>query len=423
MAEINEGLRSSLAALISTWAARRTERARRRDLERVAAASVDLPVHVEEVAMLRPGRPGLLDVVAAVGDRTAHAVLGLLPPDAADARRPLPGEDAPLGTLEDGDGPAVVVDALYDTALAPLVLDAIVPRDEPAVLEVVTDDDSGTVLVFDACCLTVFTWLAEGPDPSVELLVALDEAGFNHLAAPLGLWRRHGRDLGVVQERLAGSSGGMAVALTSLRDLYAAGGAPEDAGGDFATEANAIGTMTARMHLALERAFGHEPLDVTSWCSDVESAVRRWDPSLLDAVPIVETLSHVRRAGHDLVAIRTHGDLELGRIARTDHGWVVVDFSVTRAGLRSPLADVADMAASFHRVALVEATENHPAGRAALVALAQAWEDRNRKALLAGYLSTPGIEALVPSERRLVEDVVAVYELQRAATGGSVKQT
>ena len=56
------------------------------------------------------------------------------------------------------------------------------------------------------------------------MLVALDEVGFNHLAAPLVRWVWEGRDLGVVQELLTDRAGGWALALTSLRDLYASRG-------------------------------------------------------------------------------------------------------------------------------------------------------------------------------------------------------
>ena len=51
--------------------------------------------------------------------------------------------------------------------------------------------------------------------------MALDAAGFNHVAAPLVRWTWEGRDLGVIQEPLADRSAGWALALTSLRDLYA----------------------------------------------------------------------------------------------------------------------------------------------------------------------------------------------------------
>jgi predicted trehalose synthase len=121
-------------------------------------------------------------------------------------------------------------------------------------------------------------------------------------------------------------------------------------------------------------------------------------------------------------ALRTHGDFNLGRTARTDQGWVVAD--CMPGGVppgsevpvyRSPLADVADMLWSFHRVATEAAVERDPTGRAGLATLAQAWEARNRRAFVAGYLATPGIGGLVPTDREVVRNLVAVFELERAA--------
>ena len=50
-----------------------------------------------------------------------------------------------------------------------------------------------------------------------------------------------------------------------------------------------------------------------------------------------------------------------------------------------------------------------------LATLAQAWEARNRRAFVAGYLATPGIGGLVPTDREVVRNLVAVFELERAA--------
>jgi len=268
----------------------------------------------------------------------------------------------------------------------------------------------------------VFPWLFDGAHPAVTLLMALDEAGFNHLAAPLALWRRGGRDLGLAQELLAGSTAGWALALTSLRDLYSAGGAPEAAGGDFGPEARAIGTMTARMHLALDRAFGRRSEEVTRWLDVVEAEVRACEPGMLEDAGVQEAFQSLRAAGLRAVAMRAHGDFHLGRIARTDQGWVVAD---CRPGgippgedspvFRSPLEDVADLLWSLHQVSRAEAVERDPTGHGGLIALAQEWEARNRRSFIGGYLATPGIGGLVPADRDAVVNLVAIFELERAA--------
>ncbi len=150
----------------------------------------------------------------------------------------------------------------------------------PGPVGVLRDDDDAVVLdCGDRGDLMVFPWLDDRPRPDVDLMVALEGAGFNHVAAPLVRWVEDGRDLGVVLEPLADRSAGWALALTSLRDFYASGGSPEAAGGDFGAEARALGTMTARMHLALDRAYLRHPEPVVDWVDEAEAAIAAADPS------------------------------------------------------------------------------------------------------------------------------------------------
>jgi maltokinase len=411
--ELTDDRQRALGELAAAWAARYSSE----------DAEVAVAPRVIQAEVLLAGRPGLVDIIAEVGDRTAHAVVGLRRPG-EEAHLLRTGDEPVLGLLEDELGLAVAVDALADADLAPLVLAAVTgSAPGPGPVSAAPGDLGAVVLnVGDRCTLTVFPWLCEGPDPSVALLVALDEAGFNHVAAPLALWRRAGRDLGVVQELLAGSAGGWALALASLRDLFAKGGPAEAAGGDFAPEARNLGTMTARMHLALDRAFGRQPAAVASWSAEVRSVVATSDPSLLAVERVGETLAALERSELRCATIRTHGDLHLGRTARTDHGWVVAD---CRPGgvapgadgpvLRSPLADVADLLWSLHLAATEAAAERDPAERSGMGAPALDWEARNRRAFLSGYLATPGIGGLVPADRQVLGDLLAAFELERAA--------
>ncbi len=379
--------------------------------------------------VLRAGRPGLLSVLATVDGAAAHAVLGLRVP--GDEIRTLADVDeSPLGIFEDEAGLAVVFDALGDAELAMTLLDVLLP--EGAGMSRVRlawrSAEALTLTFDDRVALTVFGPLPEGPHAGIELFFALDEVGFNHLPAPLARWRRGRHDLGIVHEYEAGATGGWALALTSLRDLYASGVAPERAGGDFAAEARELGVMTARMHLGLDQAFGRVAGDVGQWVSDVERVVRPVDAELLARPDVIELLDGLRAAPVRCSAIRTHGDFHLGRVARTDVGWMVFDFSpggtpLLGAGtvptdgpvFRSPMADVADMLWSFRHVAEVAATERDPSGRLDLSGLARAWETRNRRAFLAGYLETPGIGGLVPPVRDLVRRLAAAFELERTA--------
>jgi predicted trehalose synthase len=384
-------------------------------------------ITLRRVEVLRPGRPGLLDVVAEVDGRVAHLVAGLL--EVGDEPHFLrAGEDAVLGLLEDEHGLAVCVDALRDARLAPLLLATIREVDtRPGPVATVRDDDEATVLdCGDRGDLMVFPWLRQGPHPGVDLLVALDAAGFNHVAAPLVRWTWDERDLGVVQEPLADRSGGLALAITSLRDFYATGGRPEAAGGDFGPEAHALGTMAARMHLALDRAFGRQPEPLADWIDAAEAEIAAADRTRLDAPGVADLTQSLREVDVRLAVIRTHGDFHLGRTSRTDQGWVVSDCTpgsippgAEEPAMRSPLADVADLLWSLHQASLEAAVERDPAGRLGLAAFGQAWETRNRRAVLSGYLGTPGIAGLTGANRDVVRNLVALFELVRSVRESS----
>jgi maltokinase len=393
-------------------------------LRRIASEG-DIVIERDEV--LVAGRPGLIDIVARVGDRRAHIVVGLR--GVADEPHFLrTGEEAALGLLDDEDGLAVCTDALRDAQLAGLLL-ATLRGAEPRAgsVAVLRDDDDAIVLdCGDRGDLLVFPWVASAPRPDIDLLVALEESGFNHVAPPLVRWVWDGCDLGVVQEPLADRSAGWALALTSLRDFYASGGSPEVAGADFGAEARALGTMTARMHLALDGAFQREHEPVNKWVDEAEATIAEADASLLEAPGVTELVKWLRESEARLPVIRTHGDFHLGRTARTDQGWVVSDCApggvlapTARVGLRSPLGDVADLLWSMHRASAVAAVERDPTGRLGLAALGQAWEMRNRRAFVSAYLGTPGISGLVGPDRDLVRRLVSFLELARSVRDGS----
>jgi maltokinase len=404
----------ALRTLVQVWLSHRPPNGGQR------SAPTTLVIRRDEVIL--PGRPGLLDLVAEVDGRLAHLVVGLR--RTGDEPHFLrAGDEVALGLLDDDEGLAVCTDALRDAQLAPLALATIrgvAPR--PGPVAVVREDDSATVLdCGDRGDLWVFPWVAEAPRPAVDFLVGLDGAGFNHVAAPLVRWTWDGRDLGLVQEPLADRSGGWALALTSLRDLYALGGRPEAAGGDFGPAAHALGTMLARLHLAADRAFDRSSESIVDWVDAAEFEIAEADPMLLDVPGMAELTKALRGAGLHQPAIRTHGDFLLHRTARTDHGWMVSDCTpggvapgATRPSRRTPLADVADLLWSLHQASLEAALERDPAGRLDLAPLGRAWETRNRRAVLNGYLNTPGITGLTGHDRDVVRHLVALLELARS---------
>jgi maltokinase len=418
--DVSDAARVALAELVSAYAGRRS------------GWEGGGPVRVLDTEVLGPGRPGIVDVVAEFGDRYVHVPFGLRTP--GEETRFIPdGDDAVLGSLVDDEGAAVVFDATRDAVVAAMLLQRVSGEVVEATLVRHLRDDKGSVTLAmeDRIAFTVYNEVVDGPRPDLELFLALDEVGFNHLAAPLAVWRRAGRDLGVAQEYLAGASSGSALALTSVRDLYASGGPPELAGGDFGAEAHRLGTMSARMHLGLDKAFGRRAGDVGRWAEGVEAALRSLSPHLLERPDTEDLLRELRSLQVPSQAIRTHGDFHLGRTCRTEQGWYVVDFATggrptSMAGAvtssdddgpvyRSPLADVADMLWSLEHVATSAADERDPSGRDGLSELADAWVARNRRAFLAGYLGVPGISGLVPPGREALRVLTASFELVRAA--------
>jgi maltokinase len=417
---VSDSARAALADLVSTYAARRQ------------GWDSGAPVEVIDAEVVWPGRPGIVDVVAAFGDRLVHVPFGLRT-SGEDARFIPDGDDAVLGSYVDADGAAIVFDAARDAVVAAMLLQRVSGEVVEASLVRPLRDDSGSVTLAmdDRIAFTIYNEVVDGPRPDLELFLALDEVGFNHLAAPLGVWRRAGRDLGVAQEYLAGASSGLALALTSVRDLYASGGPPELAGGDFGAEAHRLGTMTARMHLGLDQAFGRRAGDVGHWAQGIEASLRSLAPHTLERPDVEELLGEVRALQVSSQAIRTHGDFHLGRTCRTEQGWYVVDFAsggrpTSMAGAvtdpdedgpvyRSPLADVADLLWSLESMATSAADERDPSGRDGLNELATAWVARNRRAFLAGYLGVPGISGLVPPGREALRVLTASFELVRAA--------
>jgi predicted trehalose synthase len=165
--------------------------------------------------------------------------------------------------------------------------------------------------------------------------------------------------------------------------------------------------------LASAEAFGRGSFALGDWMDGLELGPA--DEQL------AKTIEVLRAEGLRPGAIRTQGDFHLGRLARTDHGWVVSDFSVPARGggvgvpiERSPLGDVADLVWSLSLAANHAAAERDRAGDGELAELAASWEARNRRSVLDGYFETPGIAELVGLDSARAGDVIGLYELARA---------
>jgi len=198
-----------------------------------AAAGGGAAVRVLDAEVLGVGRPGIIDVVAewAIGSSTSRSACA----SPGEETRFIPdGDDAVLGAFVDDEGSAVVFDATRDAVVAAMLLERV----------------SGEVVPPRSSAISVTT---EGRSPWPWTTASPSRSSTRSSTAPARsralprsrrgsastTWPRRWRvatgrrDLGVAQEYLAGASSGYALALTSVRDLYASGGPPELAGGDF----------------------------------------------------------------------------------------------------------------------------------------------------------------------------------------------
>ncbi len=347
----------------------------------------------------------------------------------------LRGQDqAVIADVATTRGDAIAYDAVHDPELDLVMLDAVAPHEKAERARLIGTEQSNSSIVYDErIILKLFRRVQRGHNPEVEVTEALAREGFGCVAEPLATQRSGDFDLALLQPFLAGSVEGWALALTSLRDLFGMHDTssipiitldappppmdPGQAGGDFSGEAARLGAMTGAMHVALANAFGRQPSDPSAWAASIAAQVDALDPGDVDADGARAILDEL--AGVDAgYAIRVHGDYHLGQVLRTDAGWFVLDFEgeparpiEERRRPTSPLKDVAGMLRSFQYASAVARTERD---EGALEDLAAAWEDRNRKAFLRGYLEAAGAGGILPSDPECVAVVLAAFELEKA---------
>ena len=396
-------------------------------------------VTVVEQTVLEDGSPALVDLLVDADGARYQVTLGLRP----SLERPefLRGHDeAVLGEIPGVDGMLLGYEGTLDPVLALVLLDVVSGGKEAADrARPIGGEQSNSSLVYDdRVIVKVFRRLHPGRNLDVEMTEALADAGFTHVARPLATMSRRldGQeyDLVVVQPFLIGGVDGWALALTSLRDLFGVGDTqpvpiitddmppptvdPAEAGGDFSAEARRLGTITAEMHRGLVDAFGEEPGNGQEWADVIEAQLEGIVHPDFDRRKALRIVDALRRLGDVGPAIRIHGDYHLGQVLRTDSGWYVLDFEgeperppEERRRRFSPLRDVAGMVRSLHyasEVALFERERDRDC-----VDLAGAWEERNRKSYLEGYVRTATKAGLLP-DPAATEIVLDAFELEKA---------
>jgi maltokinase len=374
-----------------------------------------------------PGDPGLRHLLVTVSHGATCDCYQLYV--GQRARLPARLRHARIGS----SGGQQLYDGLHDSDLTRTLLDAIVANRTVGALRfcavpdadlswasgtpggldslVLTGEQSNTSLVFgEAAIFKAFRRVAPGPNPDLEVATALAELGSTHIAEPYGYveTRMDGATavLGILSRYLRAAADGWQLAAASVRDLYALNGTQnaDQAGGDFAGEAERLGVATAQVHLDLAEAFGTSELAPEAIRELAEQMFRRLDMAMA-AVPelsgyadmIGDAYSRLAKLTDPVPAQRVHGDYHLGQVMRTQTGWVVLDFEgepasplAQRRARSSPLRDVAGMLRSFDYAARHQLLA-HP-DRASLTPVASDWVRRNGEAFCAGYAEAGGLD-------------------------------
>ncbi len=321
------------------------------------------------------------------------------------------------------------------------------------------EQSNTSVEVGDAIFLKHLRRVELGPSQELEMSDALTASGFTHIAPILGRAVYVSGDdppslLAMVQPFLHNSTEGWALALTSLRALYADAegigltdpvarqAIVDEQDASFLAESERLGQVVAEMHLALARlagpAMAPAPLTAAAldrWAdtmtAELDSVLARTEVALdpLREVrdEVVARFDHIRRLSPGGLLVRVHGDLHLGQLLRVDTGWVVLDFEgepdrtpAQRRELSSPLRDVAAMLRSFDyaaAAAIAERTAPDSDEARKLVGFGEAWANANRDAFWRAYLETMGSRPVLPAPgpalvlRRAFEVQKAVYEI------------
>jgi maltokinase len=367
-----------------------------------------------------PGDPGLRHLIVTVSHGATSDSYQLY--IGSRARLPARLRHVRIGTHEGMQ----IYDGLHDAALTRILLDSIVADRSVGTLRfcrvpgaeieagldslVLTGEQSNTSLVFgESAIFKVFRRVNAGPNPDLEVSLALAELGSSHIAEPYG-WVETRMDgattvLAILSRYLRAASDGWSLAATSVRDLYATEGARAgEVGGDFAGEAERLGAATAQVHRDLAEAFGRSELAPEATRELAEQMFRRLDIAIA-AVPelatcadkIGDAFSNLAKLIDPVPAQRVHGDYHLGQVMRTQTGWIVLDFEgepasplAQRRARSSPLRDVAGMLRSFEYAARHQLLSRPDA--AGLAPQATEWVRRNSEAFCAGYAAAGGLD-------------------------------
>ncbi|MDT7579989.1 MAG: maltokinase [Pseudonocardiales bacterium] len=329
------------------------------------------------------------------------------------------GDLCAFDALGDHDATAWLLEAIRDGRTVGDVRFVPEPGAElapPGPGRVMSAEQSNTSVVFgDTSILKLFRRLNPGMNPDVEMHRALRSVGSKEVAALQGavegVLDGQPAMLAMLQNFAGNAADGWAMALASVRDLFAeADLRADEVGGDFAAEAARIGETVATVHAELAEALGsteRDPSELAQVWSDRLDAAARETPAL---APYVEQIRAVYDAvttfPEPIAAHRVHGDLHLGQLLRTPTGWLILDFEgepsaplAERSRPDSPMRDVAGMLRSFDYAAFYQLLASDPrafapdrGGASPLLWHANEWTTRNRDAFCDGYARQAGVD-------------------------------
>ncbi|MGY2702760.1 maltokinase N-terminal cap-like domain-containing protein [Nocardioides sp. HB32] len=302
------------------------------------------------------------------------------------------------------------------------------------------EQSNSSVAYGDDALMKVFRKITPGVNPDISVHEVLTRAGSDHIAALYGWLDWVDGDptsqgaggsgttvqLAMLQQFLRTASDGWDLALASARNLFAEGDLhANEAGGDFAAEAERLGVALREVHTVLAEHFPVERLDAAAVGELADGMDARLDNALTVVAGLAPYEAGLRAAYSRLREIdgmevqQIHGDLHLGQTLRTSLGWKIVDFEGEPA---KPLAerlrpdstwrDVAGMLRSFDYVPHVverQFAEDQPEGVDQRAYRAEEWAHRNRNHFLTAYAEG----GLDDEERVLLDAYVAdkaVYE-------------
>ena len=285
------------------------------------------------------------------------------------------------------------------------------------------DQSNRSVVVGDE---VVVKWLVPpvpAPHAGVELLEYLEQQGFRHMPALVGVEVRHEMVVAIATRYLPGAQDGWDWYVDDV-DAVVRG---ERDPADLLASARRMATITAELHSAL-KGFGRSSVSARAYHAQalrslVEAArVVEGDEgvALRSSVARVEAALEPLHTDRLLPAHRVHGDLHVGQFLRSGEVMLLTDFDgnpladpVERRLPQSPMKDLAGLLQSIDHVGRIVVKRRHPDRGAEVEALVIAAVDEARAAYASVHAIDPSVLHAMQVAQELHEYLYAATSLPR----------